>query len=45
MSNTGNWDHSGYTELLNEEKLNNIPSKRQSGNKKNYIYKDNLSSN
>lgn len=41
MSNADRWDHSGYNELIHEEKPNNY--KKQIGNKKHfYKYKDNM---
>jgi len=44
MSNAERWDHSGYNELINEDKPNNY--KKQIGNKKHfYKYKDNTGMN
>ena len=44
MSNADRWDHSGYNEMMNEEKPNSF--KKQLANKKNfYKYKDNTSQN
>lgn len=48
MSNTERWDHSGYNELMNEEKMLNSSynNKRQNTQKKQYNnYNENYSSN
>lgn len=34
MSNSDKWDHTGYNELQNEDKMN--PLKKQMNNKKNF---------